>query len=896
MKSPHYLLPIIAFFIWAVGCPEVLSQTRTLTGVVADSLQNPLENANIIAKPLAEGANLRFAISDAKGRYRLELDKNTAYQIIVSYLGFLEQIFELQPDNPTQTHNFFLQESGEQLDEITLTHEFKPIVIKKDTVTYNVSSFASGNERKMREILEKLPGVEVDKDGGVTYQGRKINKMLVENKPFFGGGSKLAVENIPADALEKIEVIDDYNEVALLKNVNDSDQLAMNVKLKKDKKKFVFGDLEAGAGNDEHYNTHAALFYYSPKTNVSFIGNLNDVGKETFTFSDFMRFEGGISNLLRNTRSFNSGLRLFMDANRDVAENTSEFAAVNIDQELNGKFSLSGYLLFSKSRLRTGSETFNRFFLTDTVQTEDRQNSGTDRNLLGIAKARITYKPNKNSEWYYDINVKASGNESADRLNVFDGLTNTRFNTFRDAGSFNATQFLEWHRSANPKKTTSLVINHIYERTTPDNQWIVDRPFLQGFIPLIDDEVFNVKQVNEESSNYLDVLFKNYWVLNGNNHLYFTIGNTFSDDFLQTTEEQILTGGSINNFENAGFGNDLRLRQIDAYTGLEYKFRWGISTHTAGIFLHHYYWETRQNNGNNTTQTWRLQPEWTSNVEFNNSEKLVFKYKLDNSLPQPDYFLSNFTLQSYNFVLRGNPQLKQERFHTFALNYNKTSMFRGLMLFANLNYNHKERSIRQQTQQEGINRFNSPVFTDNPENNWNFNANLRKLIYKFTATVSSRWNHSDYIQNINGSRTENTSINTQFGGSLKTNFKKVPVLKVGFQRSWNSFSSDLNLSRFRNDLFEAELEYDFLKSFTIRADYSAAKNRNILTQQNIRFETGNASLSYKKKNSPWSFDLSVTNFINNASRNSNSFSELLVTEQSVFILPRIWLLTVRYKL
>jgi len=880
-----------------LSVPLAIAQTRTLTGVVADSLQVPLENANIIAKPLAEGANLRFAISDAKGRYRLGLDAKTAYQIIVSYLGYHEQTLLLQPDNPLKEHNFYLESSGEQLDEITLTHEFKPIVIKKDTVTYNVSSFASGNERKMKEVLEKLPGVEVDKDGGVTYQGRKINKMLVENKPFFGGGSKLAVENIPADALDKIEVIDDYNEVALLKNVNDSDQLAMNVKLKEDKKKFIFGDLEAGAGNDEHYNTHAALFYYSPKTNVSFIGNLNDVGKETFTFSDFMRFEGGISNLLRNTRSFSSGLRLFMNANRDVIENTSEFAAVNIDQELNEKFSVSGYLLFSKSRLRTASQTFNRFFLPDTLQTENRQNNGTDRNLLGVAKARVNYTPNQNTEWYYDVNIKASDNESANRLSVFDGLNNTNFNTFRDAGSINATQFLEWHRSVNPSKTTSLVVNHIYERTTPDNQWIVDRPFLAGFIPLLDDEVFNVKQVKEESSNYLDVLYKHYWIINGDNHIYFSLGNTFSDDYLQTSENQLLTNGAVNSFSNAGFGNDLRFRQNDAFLGAEYKFRWGISTHTAGVFLNRYYWETRQNNnGNTTTQNWRLQPEWTSNVEFNNSEKFVFKYKLDNSLPQADNFSGNFMLQSYNFVFRGNPQLQQERFHTFALNYNKTSIFRGLMLFANLNYNHKERSIRQQTQQEGINRFNIPVFTDNPENNWGFNANVRKIIYKFTATLTSRWNHSDYIQNINNERTENTSVNTTFGGSLKTNYKKVPTLKVGFQRSWNSFSSDLNLSRFRNDLFEAELEYDFLKNFTVRADYEATKNRNILTAQNIRFETGTGSLSYKKENSPWSFDLSVTNYINNASRNANSFSELLVTEQATFILPRIWLFTVRYKL
>ncbi|EKT3967026.1 hypothetical protein JE952_000964 [Flavobacterium psychrophilum] len=141
----------------------------------------------------------------------------------------------------------------------------------------------------MKEILEKLPGVEVDKNGGVTVQGKKVTKMMVEGKSFFGGGSKLAVENIPADALDKIEVIDHFNQVGFMKQVSDSDDLAINVKLKEDKKKFVFGDIEAGvelAGNNGFYLGHAGIFFYSPKTNISYIGDSNNIGKSTFAFDD----------------------------------------------------------------------------------------------------------------------------------------------------------------------------------------------------------------------------------------------------------------------------------------------------------------------------------------------------------------------------------------------------------------------------------------------------------------------------------------------------------------------------------------------------------------------------------------------------------------------------------
>src|SRR5690625_6572537 len=89
--------------------------------------------------------------------------------------------------------------------------------------------------------------MEVDRLGNVTSQGRKVTKVLVENKTFFTGDSKLAVNNIPADAVEEVEVIDDYNEVAMLKGLNDSEELAMNIKLREDKKKCVFVDVQAGA-------------------------------------------------------------------------------------------------------------------------------------------------------------------------------------------------------------------------------------------------------------------------------------------------------------------------------------------------------------------------------------------------------------------------------------------------------------------------------------------------------------------------------------------------------------------------------------------------------------------------------------------------------------------------
>jgi hypothetical protein len=229
------LKTFFAILLFFAGFIFSYAQTK-FDGLLSDSLNNPLSNGNIIAKPLQSGAKFKFTITDVDGKFSLALDLDVRYEITASYIGYIDEVYIHEPNANINSKTFKLKATGENLKEIIIVHDFKPITIKQDTISYDVKHFANGKERKMKEILEKLPGVEVDKKGNVTVQGKRVTKMLVEGKTFFGGGSRLAVENIPADALDKIEVIDNFNEVGFLKQVSDSDELAMNVKLKPKKK------------------------------------------------------------------------------------------------------------------------------------------------------------------------------------------------------------------------------------------------------------------------------------------------------------------------------------------------------------------------------------------------------------------------------------------------------------------------------------------------------------------------------------------------------------------------------------------------------------------------------------------------------------------------------------
>ena len=233
---------------------------NSLTGKVTDSLNKPLANANILAEPKDSLQQIKFAITDDKGRYRLDL-KSIPYTVTANYLGFAKKSFDIQLDRD-KIQNIILKESAEGLEEVVLD---MPMVVKKDTILYNVNQLTTGEERKLKGILKKLPGVEVDKNGGITVNGKKVTHMLVENKKFFGGGTKLAVDNIPADAVKQVVVLDNYNEIAMLKDFQESEDMAMNIKLEDDKKDFVFGDIEAGLGNDGFIMPAVICFITVPK-------------------------------------------------------------------------------------------------------------------------------------------------------------------------------------------------------------------------------------------------------------------------------------------------------------------------------------------------------------------------------------------------------------------------------------------------------------------------------------------------------------------------------------------------------------------------------------------------------------------------------------------------------
>ena len=887
---------IIAFFFSLSY--TIQAQTHQLSGVIQDSLQKPIPNTNIIATPLVEDPQTVFSISSPKGEYKLNLKENLSYQIAITHLGYKKLTDTISID-ADQVKNYTLYESKETLEEVLIKSEMA-VIVKEDTITYRTDQFKTGEERKLRDILKKLPGLEVDREGNVKVNGKPVTKLMVDGKEFFTGDEKLGVNNIPADAVDEVEALDNYSEVAFLKDLEDSDKMALNIKLKDDKKKFAFGDIEVGGGHEDRYIIHPTLFYYSPKTAVNVIGDFNNIGKKSFTIQDYIDFEGGYTKAMNDPSGFSNLFRdefaQFLSQN-DFVFSKNDFGAGSISQEVFENTTFDAYSIINKGKMRTRSRTQNEY-LTGNTPNELREVSGEETTTFSINKLKLRYDNFDDTDIKYIALLKTSDAEGLNQTNSETINTDQFINTEQSPNSTSFIQEVSANKQFSYKHTTSLNAKYQTKRQSNTVDWLFNQPVFSGIIPLIDEgEDFNLLQNTREVSNLFRLNLKHYWILDNFNHIYPIAGlNYFNTDY-DNSDAQVLNDGSLNSFESAGFNNAIDYRLLDAYTGFQYKFKIGKLIGKPGLVVHQYNWNVEQMSQNIANdQKTVLLPELDVKYKAKSGKKLSLKYNLISNFGNAEQYANRLRLLSFNSLSRGNEDLENQLYHRLRLRYFNFNLFKGVTINSGFSYTKRERSIRSRTEIEGIDQVNTLFYTDLPENNYSFNFMYSKRLGKWRLTLNTNASLRDYTRIINEVATDFDSQNLSYELTADTRFKEWPNFEFGFSQTFNSLDSE-NLS---NNFMQIQpfvfIEYDFWEDFLFKFDYRYNYFENRSQNTFNRFEIGGASLEYWKETSAWRFKLSVENLFDVTFKQQNSVSNFLASDRSIFIQPRTVIFSVIYKL
>jgi hypothetical protein len=896
------------FFIFILVVNVSFAQLK-FEGVVVDSLQVPLELANVVAINKATSALESYGITNAEGKFKLKLDKNQIYNIQVSYVG-METLNDSLATKESDIFKTYTLKAENMLDEVVLNYKI-PVKVQGDTLIYDADSFKTGTERKLEDIIKNLPGVEINENGQVEVEGKVVNKLMVNGKDFFDGDTKLGIKNIPSKAVDKIQVLRNYSEVNQLSGVrNNQDNVAMNIKLKEGKEAFWFGDVTAGGGSspDEAlYIAQPKLFYYSPKYTINFIGDLNNTGELALTRRDIRGFTGGFNAPSRSSGTDinlgDNGLNFLTNQN-NALEINSKLATANFSYSPQSSLDLSGFAIFNSSKILSRETRFVQYTNTELgIPDEFTDQSNTERSNQGVVKLSASFQPNVNNQLDYDV----IGRISNDRQNQA-AFSNVILNTeeSEEVNPYSINQSLNYYFTLDENNIFALEAQHLIRDEDPFYNAIIENTPNDPDVADSDEDSYdntaaelglntsldnyNLGQDRRIKSNQLDAKLDYYNILNSISNLNLTFGVILSQQRFDTNLFQFLEDGSF--FEptptiNDGLSeNDVEYNFSDVYLGAHYRVKLGKFTITPGFSVHAYGNQNTQFGEEFEDNFFRILPDFETRIQFKTSESLTFRYEMRNQFTDVTRLAEGIVLNSFNSIQIGEPELQNALSHNMSLFYQSFNLFNYTNVFARLSYSNNIDQIRNFTDFESVIRTNSFFNSNFADESLNAFGRIQKTFGKVRASLGTNFNYSKINQFIQGERSINEGFTQTYTPGLRTNFKVAPNVSLRYSYSITNNNQGNRKTTFTRSSPSIDFDAYIWKKVTFRTNYAYTVQRQD-GGNSQSFQTWDARLSYRKdRDSNWEYELRVTNILDIDAQVRNSANNISVFTSETFIQPR----------
>lgn len=353
----------------------------SLRGEVKDDQGQPLPSASVFLLNKADSTLTQFTSTNTNGIYEFRSVPKGEHIVQCSFVGFktFYQNVTAEGDIKQISVKTINMKENSELEELTVEAEVIPIVIKSDTVEYNAAAFKVKENDMTEDLLKKLPGVEVDKDGNIKAQGENVDRVLVNGKEFFGDDPKMATKNLPAGTVKKVQVYNRESDQSELSGIDDGETAkTINIELKDDAKIGAFGNVMAGYGyNDtgnasdfDRYELKASVNKFTDKAQIAFLGQFNNVNKQGFSFDDYIGFIGGFSNFDGNMWEMN-GSDLSAPVSFSGTSGLSETAAggLNFNYDFNKNTKLMSSYFYSIYENQLTQDVFTENFLDEGSYT-----------------------------------------------------------------------------------------------------------------------------------------------------------------------------------------------------------------------------------------------------------------------------------------------------------------------------------------------------------------------------------------------------------------------------------------------------------------------------------------------------------------------------------------------
>ncbi|MCO6148969.1 carboxypeptidase-like regulatory domain-containing protein [Flavobacterium sp. NRK1] len=551
-----------------------------ISGKVSAESGEILPGASVMLKS-DEDKLIAYTISGADGSYIINIKESGAYTLEAIYLGFTKQKKTLKISQGNVSVNFILEESKQVLSEIIIEHE-QPVKLRGDTLIYDAKKLSTGHESVVEDLLKNIPGLTVLNDGRIFYGKTEVEKVMVDGDDFFSRGYSLLTKNMPTQPLDKIEILQDYSNNKLLKGIEDSGKVALNLTIDERYKNIWFGDLAVGYGNDNRYNIRGNLMNFSKfyklyltttGNNAGYdnVGNINDM---IFDSNEMESIGRGYST--STVMSPNVGTT-FLDQKRSLFNNAKMVTLSTIlPVTTQFKLQVKGYL--GSDELKAWNSSY---FAVELPGTHFK-NTETDVSVNKIKKGYVNLFAN------YDIS-KTMMLQSSSTFNkgTNDFRNDLNFNTITTLEDLNTThtyldQKLTYTQQWN-KNTALLLKGRFLTDKLPQRYHIND--YLLGDLFTVD----NITDVGNDVSNKRQYFgFQADFKLRQINQdlIAFTIGYDDNRDFLKTAFRLFSDSGTV---LPEDYQSNSQLHVGDLYASSAYTWKLRKLSLTGNLSAHQFF-------------------------------------------------------------------------------------------------------------------------------------------------------------------------------------------------------------------------------------------------------------------------------------------------------------------
>ena len=833
-----------------------------VNGRLVDTLGNPIARATV-GVYIAGAQDTIKTVSNNVGFFLVKGIPQRKFVLMVTSVGYgtnLKALAIPEGEEVLKLENYKLYPEYSSLQEIVISTP--PIIVKEDTVEYKADSFRMKPNAMVEDLLKKMPGIEVDKNGNITAQGKSVSKVRVNGKDFFSGDPKAATQQLSADMIDKVQVIDDYGDLANISGIKDGEpDKIINLQLKKDRNKGIFSRTSVGAGSSDRYALGTNVNFFNNNKQVSVFGGANNNNTSTFNFDG----SGGGGSSSGGGRGFQVrvGGNTQGGFGGDEGLRIANSLGVNFRNDLaDKKGSIYGNYSYSTRETDVQQDVASQNFFQNTKFLNHQASSS-----LSNSKS---HRASLNFEWNIDsfnyvkfipeFTTRASNSASS---SLFDYIRNNLDTTSKGSNTNKSTSvapnfsgnLLFNHKFRKPGRNLSVNINGGYNSTDGDANKI---NVTNNYLPVKSTNILHQNVFTDNNAdnfsirfNYSEPLMKGRYL-----DLIYQYGQSFNSNDRAT---YVVDPQGLETFSTSlsnAFETDFLRQRIGAnLRTVKKKYNYTIGVNAQPINQKGY--SVSRDSSYTPIKRVNMLPSANFAYNFTRNKTLRFFYNGDANQPsftqlQPVKDISNPQYQTL-----GNPLLKPSVAHIFSTSFNNLNFLTGQTFFVGANYNFTNNQIVNNTSRVGGNGSQLTTF-ENVDGNYTVSG-----FYNF----SKPWKNRTYIISFNGTAALNNNISLIDG---QRNLAKNLLLAQGikFEFNWKDwleidFGGRYGLNRVRYTLpgqqnvdygswtLTNNMRIDIPGGWVLRSDLEYIINRGLSSSVNQNIALLNSSFEktiFKKKN------------------------------------------------